>query len=98
MQMYNNGIQLFKIGESTLAFRAEDVALVIGMPYEGDVISFKHHKEQSIFKQMYLNKMHNRYWDVLKANFLRLVSSKDGKEETFIKLLVVYLMTTILFH
>ena len=41
--------------------------------------------------------MHNQHRDAIKANLLRLIHSKDGEEETFVKLFVVYLITTILF-
>lgn len=57
MQIYDGRIQCFKIGESTFTFRPDDVALIMGC--EGDIVSFKHEKEHSIFEQTYLHKMHS---------------------------------------
>ena len=45
IQMYNDRILRFKIRESTLAFRPEDEALIIGLCRDGDVVSFEHEKE-----------------------------------------------------
>lgn len=41
--------------------------------------------------------MHNRHHDAIKETLFRLVHRKDGEEEKFVKLLVVYLMMTIFF-
>lgn len=41
--------------------------------------------------------MHNRYRDAIKENLFKLVHRKDDEEETFVKLLVVYVMTAIFF-
>ena len=95
--MYNDRIQRFTIGESTLAFRHEDVALIMGLHCDRDVVSFKHEKKHSVFEQIYLDKMHNRHRDAIKAYLLKLIHNKDCDKETFVKLLVVYLITTILF-
>lgn len=42
LQVYDNRNQRFKIGESILPFKAEDVALILGLCCEGDIVSFKH--------------------------------------------------------
>lgn len=44
MQIYEDHIQNFKIGETHLLFRPKDVDLIMGLHYEGDIISFKYHK------------------------------------------------------
>lgn len=41
--------------------------------------------------------MHNHYHDAIKENLFKHVYSKDSEEETFVKLLVVYFMTTVFF-
>lgn len=42
--------------------------------------------------------MHNRHCDVIKDNLFKLICKKDGKEEEiFVKLLMVYFMTTVFF-
>ena len=40
MQMYNNRIQHFRIGESTLVFMPKDVACTMGLRCDRDVVSF----------------------------------------------------------
>lgn len=50
-----------------------------------------------MFEQTFLNKMHNWHHNAIKANLFKLVCNKDGKEKTFVKLLVVYFMTTVFF-
>ncbi|KAH7672124.1 hypothetical protein IHE45_09G032500 [Dioscorea alata] len=97
LQVYDDGNQWFRIVESTLPFREEDVALILGLRCNGDIVSFKHERDQSMFEQTFLNKMHNRHSDAIKVNLFKLVGSKDDEEETFLKLLIVYFMMTIFF-
>lgn len=80
-----------------LPFRIEDVTLILGLHYNGDIVSFKHERVKSEFEQTFLNKMHNQHCDAIKDNFFKLVCRKDGEEEIFVKLLVVYFMMTIFF-
>lgn len=61
IQIYDDGIQHLKIGESTLDFKPDDGAVIMDLRCEGDIVSFKHQKEHSIFEQMYLPKMHNNH-------------------------------------
>lgn len=42
MQMYDDDIHYFNIGKSTLTFRPEDVAFIMGLRCEGDIVSFKY--------------------------------------------------------
>lgn len=60
LHVYDGRNQQFRIGETMLPFRVEDVALVLVVRYDGDVVSFKHERDQSMFEQKFLNKMHNR--------------------------------------
>lgn len=39
--MYDDRTQHFKIDKSTLSFRPEDVAFIMGLEFNGDVVSFK---------------------------------------------------------
>lgn len=41
--------------------------------------------------------MHTRHRDATKANLFNLVRSKDVEEETFVKFLIIYFMTTMVF-
>lgn len=97
LQVYNDRNQHFKIGESILPFKVEDVALILGLCCDGDIVSFKHKMVQSKFEQTFLNKIHNRHHDVIKENLTRLVCNKNGEEKTLVKLLVVYFMMTVFF-
>lgn len=73
-----------------LPFKAKDITLILGLLCDGDIVSFKHESVQSKFDQTFLNKMHNQHHDAIKENLFELVHIKDGVEETFVKLLVVY--------
>lgn len=42
-----------------LPFRTEDVELVLGVLCDGDIVSFKNERDQFVFEQIFLNKMHN---------------------------------------
>lgn len=41
--------------------------------------------------------MNNHHYDAIKENLFMLGRNKDGEEETYVKLLLVYFMTTIFF-
>lgn len=97
MQMYDDLIQLFKIVESTLAFRLDDVALIWICNVKGILSPSNTRKSiPSLNKRIFL-----KYTIVieirLKPTFSNSSAAKDGEEKTFVKLLAVYLMTTIIF-
>ncbi|KAH7679049.1 hypothetical protein IHE45_06G033800 [Dioscorea alata] len=50
LQVYDEKKQAFQIGQSLLPFRAEDVALILGLRCDGDIVSFKHEKDASEFE------------------------------------------------
>ncbi|KAH7672129.1 hypothetical protein IHE45_09G032900 [Dioscorea alata] len=98
LQVYNEKKQGFQIRQSLLVFRAEDVTLILGLRCDGDIVSFKNEKDESNFEKKFLHKMHNRHRNAIKDNLLTIVLSKKHKDEqTFVKLLVVYFMTMIMF-
>jgi len=98
LQVYDDKKQGFQIGQSLLAFRAEDVAIILGLCCDRDIVFFKHEKYESDFEKRFLHKIHNRHRDAIKDNLLTIVRSKKHEDEqTFVKLLVVYFMTTIMF-
>lgn len=76
LQVYDNRNQRFKLGESILSFRVEDVALILGLYYDEDIVSFKNERVQSKFEHTFLNKMHNRHYDVTKKTYLGLYEVK----------------------
>lgn len=80
-----------------LSFRPEYTTVVMGVPYLGDVVSFRHERDSFDFERAYLNKIHNQHRDAIKDNLFRLVRGKSKTEETFVKLLVVFFMTIIFF-
>lgn len=80
-----------------LPFWVEDITLILDIRCNGYIVSFKHERDQSVFKQTFLNKMHNQHRDAIKESLFKLVRSKDGEEETFMKLPVIYFMSTIFF-
>ncbi|KAH7689753.1 hypothetical protein IHE45_02G003400 [Dioscorea alata] len=80
-----------------MSFKAEDMTLILGLRCKGDIVSFKNERVQCEFEQLFLSKMDNRHSDAIKDNLFRLVPRKYGKDVTFVKLLAVYLMTTIFF-
>ena len=52
---------------------------------------------QSEFEAKYLFKAYERKEDTIKTTLLQLIQKKGAKEENFVRLMVVYLMGTILF-
>ena len=49
------------------------------------------------FEAKYLFKAYERKEDTIKTTLLQLIQKKGAKEENFVRLMVVYLMGTILF-
>lgn len=73
VEVYDDRSQCFKIVESMVSFRAEDVTLILGLCCDGDTLSFKHESVQSNFEKNFLHKMHNRHRDAIKENLFKLV-------------------------
>lgn len=71
--VYDDRSQRFKIGESILSFKAEDVTLILGLHCDVNIISFKNQRLQSNFEKTFLHKMYNHHREVIKDNLFRLV-------------------------
>ena len=88
LQGYDECTRKFRIGESLLSFSFEDVALVLGLLCDGEMVDFK---------EKYLSKTYERNRDVIKTTLLQLLRKKRAEEENFVRLLGIYLMGTMLF-
>lgn len=65
LQIHDDCSQWFKIRESMVPFKAEEVALNLALCYDGDIVSFKHERIQSEFERKFLDKIHSRYYDAI---------------------------------
>ncbi|KAJ0965730.1 hypothetical protein J5N97_026868 [Dioscorea zingiberensis] len=97
LKRFDERTNRFSIGESMLAFRPQDIAIIFGLRCHGEAVVFKKQKKQSTFGVKYMGKIYDRHKDAIKKNLLQLVQKKKGDEENFVKLLVVYLLGTMLF-
>ncbi|KAH7672208.1 hypothetical protein IHE45_09G039600 [Dioscorea alata] len=84
MQVFDERTRTFKLGESHLHLRAEDVSLLLGLKCEGIV--------------KYFTKSVDRNKDCLVRVLQGLVLKKDHKgKENFVKLLLIYTMGFLFF-
>lgn len=80
LQVYDDRNQCFKIRESMLPFMEEDVALILDLDYDGDIVSFTYERIQSEFEQIFLSKMHNYHSDAIKNNLFKLIRRKTVRK------------------
>ncbi|XP_039140409.1 protein MAINTENANCE OF MERISTEMS-like [Dioscorea cayenensis subsp. rotundata] len=98
MQMFDERSNTFHLGDSFLQFKAEDVSLILGLQCDGTAIDFKRKKERSVFEEEYFSKGVDRNRDCLVRSLMNMVVKRESKkEESFVKLLLVYILGFILF-
>ena len=96
LQRFDDRSNKFRIGASLVSFRPQDVALILGLRCVGDAVVFHKKKPRSAFESRFLSKAYERNKDSIKKTLEQVVRER-GEEENFVKLLMVYLMGTILF-
>ncbi|KAH7658246.1 hypothetical protein IHE45_17G075000 [Dioscorea alata] len=98
MKVFDGSTKMFKLGNSYLQFRPEDVALIRRLHCDGDAINFKKRKERCSLEEEYFTKTVDQTRDYLVRTLMKLVEEKEAKKErSFIKLLLVYILGNLLF-
>lgn len=72
------------------------MAIILGLRCDGDTVVFQKKKTQTTFEEKYLSKTYEGHRDFIKKTFLQIVRKK-GEEDNFVRLLMMYLMGTIIF-
>lgn len=68
MQRYDERLQKFKIGESLLSFRLEDVAIILSLQCNGDGMVFNNRKTHSEFEEKIFSRSYEKHRDAIKKN------------------------------
>lgn len=76
---YDKRTKKVKIRKSLLGFRPEDVALILGLYYDGEEVVSHKQKKQSAFEDKYLNKIYVSTKMSSKENFSISFKRKDVK-------------------
>ncbi|KAH7665801.1 hypothetical protein IHE45_13G057600 [Dioscorea alata] len=96
MQRYDDRSRKFRISESLLSFRLGDVVITLNLRCDGDMVVFKKKKTQSTFEGKYQSKTYERNKDAIKKTLHEIVRKKR-EDENFVRLLMPYLLETMLF-
>lgn len=62
-----------------LSFRPKNVAIILGLQYDRDIVVFMKKKTQSPFEEKYQSKIYERKMDAIKKLLSRLFGTKEKK-------------------